>query len=233
MKMETAQALPSIFNRALLSAGFAGVVAWGAYNHGAVETRLSSLLDGLSQVEMMGAKLTFDQKSLDSAIRPQEMRFDGEAASKDLRNLDPRLLARLLNAGSLNDLCLFDGHKRGLLDNVAADYKLRDLGLVELHESDEIRAKVAADKTLDPELGAPVKCYTMKPSARGFDVRTAVAYALGDYFARGAQPAKDENQKVEPAASTPHSGASAKAERPKAAMAAAPVDRRLKISQRQ
>jgi hypothetical protein len=229
MELDKLQALPNILNRTLASAAFAGLLAYGAYNHMAVEAKIGSLIDHVNQVEMMGTKVTFDARRLDKMILPRDSRFVGGQAVADLTKLNGRLLARLLNVGTLSNLCLFDGPKAGLLDDVAADHRLRDLDLVEIKDAEDVRAEVLAKKDLNPQLGAPVRCYRMTMTARGYDVRSAIAYTLGAALSGEVESAPAS----EPSSAQPAQAQAAPAKPERSGAAHGSAERRVRLSQGQ
>ena len=197
MKIETIQAIPAIANRILCSLGLAGLLAYSMCHFGAIEQFLSNRVGLVHQVEVLGAKLTFDAGSIQRLTLGELPPAASRQAAEDVNKLDQHTLVRLLYVGDLRNLCLFGNAKADLIENVATDYRLRDLGLVTLEESEALRDKVSKE-AIDPALGVPVKCYEMALNTRGREAKTAIAFMVGAAFSKGA-PVASESGKSEPA----------------------------------
>lgn len=217
MTLETFQTLPTMINRALGSLCLAGLIGYSAYHHESIESALSERASLVHQVDFMGATLTFDAKDVGKAVISPDHDFASDQAARDVNSLDARSLVRLLYVGTLPDLCLFSGARPAALEDVATDFRLREMGLVRIVESEDLRQTVAARKDLDPALGAPIKCYQMTMTDRGQDAKSALAFMLGDAFAHAGRrdPGQADKPKTETAAVPAH--AASAPERVKAA----------------
>jgi hypothetical protein len=199
MDIKTALELPSFINRALCSAGLAAALCVATLNYDAVEKAFRSGLDHVAEirgVKIQGVEISFDSSELNrrAEIFPIE-KFAGDKIARQIEQLDQRSLVRLLQVGTLSNLCIYSTPTAEMEAMVGIDHRLEDLRLVTRFFSDDARAFVAGRlmeierKAHAPSTnGVPLKCYEMALTAEGLDVRTVIAHMLGTAFARNAAP---------------------------------------------
>jgi len=236
MNLETVSALPGLVNRALGSAGLAAALVFTGVNYDAVERAFRETLThvaSIHEVKINGVDVTFDSDALDreAANFPIE-KFAGAKIAAQINQLDPRSLVRLLQVGTLKDLCVFSRPTAEMDEMVGVDHRLEELGLVARYFSDDqtsfVTARMQEYEKRDKKpasIGAPLRCYELTLTAEGLDVRTVIAHMLGSAFAHNAPT------NVTPASTAPAPGApsslspapSSAAPHPASSKAAAPT----------
>ena len=218
MNLESVQSLPSLFNKAVGSASLLALLGFSLAHSGSIGEALSSRLGTIHEVAVSGVKVTFDANDIQkNAPRLPIKELASKQVADDINKLDARALVRLMYVGTFPTLCLFDKAKAQMIDEVATDHRLQEIGLVDLDVSDALREKVAAKPDLDPALGHPVKCYEMKLTIRGQDAKTVITHMLATAFSGAPAdfaPPATLDRTVVPQTKTPAPGPSAKMSKP-------------------
>lgn len=177
-------------NRALLT-GAAGLVftalvmEFATIRSGVVD--LMSRVRNVESLELPSLKMAFRSPEAASAF-PW---FEGLSEDKktmltdDIRELRPEWLERLLNVGALRNLCEYERPTPEMREQVAMDYKLEAMGLIQIQPSREVETAAMRDmrQSLTENaagwtIGKPVACYVANLKDRGWLVKTAVLQYL-------------------------------------------------------
>ena len=184
---------PPLINRLLGTAALAVAFGYGIYHLDPIADRLASHLDSLQELKTAGLELSFSQESLDKHANLFSISDFKNGASatvaKDIDRLDASTLARLIYVGAtLAPSCLYDTRRADVLQYVVTDYRLQELGLAKIEESDALKTD-AERRTKSTELGKPLRCYTIDLTERGQNVRNVVVESFATSFFQRAPDA--------------------------------------------
>jgi hypothetical protein len=91
-----------------------------------------------------------------------------------IRTLSADEYRRLMYIGQLQNLCAYSHPSLAMERDLSADTELEEKGLVERQDAPQLRTTI-----LSNDNGRPMYCYTMKLTAKGADVKTALVKTIG------------------------------------------------------
>lgn len=188
----TIKSLNSLLTTIAFAAALFFVVAQIPTLRMGMDTMISKL-GQLQSFEALNLKVAFSETSVLEALPIfRTLDADTQATLKsDLAHLDAEWLPRLLNVGALDGTCDFHRTTPDIREAVATDQKLQTLGLVDLRDAEDVKARVlenmksALDKGKGWEAGAPSQCYHMTLTGRGWRIKTAVLEFLASGLSAG------------------------------------------------
>lgn len=191
MNLEFLKALPAVVNRFLLTGALAVALIYAACNIGQITQSIAERTGTLHDVKVFGAELTFDAQNLYQHAALFEIdKFDRTASTKiaaDIERLDPQTVTRLIYVDTHKNLCLYDPQTAERLEDMAADYRMQDLKLAVVADSEEVKAAVEKMPLSErPAPGVPLRCYTVTLTPAGQDARTVLVKMLAAAFAAQA-----------------------------------------------
>jgi len=199
MNIEFMKTLPAIANRYLLTGALAAFLLYAACNVGQIAQSVAERTGTLHEVKAFGAELTFDAKDLyqhAALFDIEKDKFDRAMSAKiaaDIDRLDPQTLTRLIYVDTHKNLCLYDPQTAPILEDMATDYRLQELKLAIVTDSDEVKAAVEKmPRSERPAPGVPLRCYTVTLTTAGQDVRNVLVKMLAAAFAAHAPSAQPE-----------------------------------------
>lgn len=151
----------------------------------------------VESLELPSFKMAFRSREAASVIPWFEGLNDDKKniLTDDVRALKPEWLERLLNVGALRNLCEYERPTPEMRQEVAMDYKLEAMGLIEIEPSREVEAAAMrdmrqsmAENATGWTIGKPVSCYVATLKDRGWLVKTAVLQYLAAGLADVASP---------------------------------------------
>ncbi len=158
---------------------------------------LMARVKNVEALELPSFKMAFWSRETASVIPWFEGLNDDKKAmlTDDIRALKPEWLERLLNVGALRNLCEYERPTPEMREEVAMDYKLEEMGLIEIEPSREVEAAAMRDMRQSQSenatswtIGKPVACYAAILKDRGWLVKTAVLQYLAAGLANIASP---------------------------------------------
>lgn len=151
----------------------------------------------MESLELPNFKMAFQSRETASVIPWFEGLNDDKKTmlTDDVRALRPEWLERLLNVGALRNLCEYERPTPDMRQEVAMDYKLEAMGLIEIKPSREVEAaamrdmrRSIAENAAAWTIGKPVACYVATLKDRGWLVKTAVLQYLAAGLSDVARP---------------------------------------------
>ena len=144
----------------------------------------------VTTIEIEGVKLGFDQASVASQLVPFKVSAsDQTKVLETLHGLEPDQFERLMNVGSLFDLCDFEHPTTEMRRQSAVDYELSEKGLTTISDSrhlrDEVEEKIKLGEISSgkpSDIGYPRSCYYLRLTDTGFNTKTAVVSILSRAF---------------------------------------------------
>lgn len=158
---------------------------------------LMARVRNVEALELPSFKMAFRSREAASVIPWFEGLNDNRKAmlTDDIRALKPEWLERLLNVGALRNLCEYERPTPEMRQEVAMDYKLEEMGLIEIEPSREVEAAAmrdmrqsVAENATGWTIGKPVSCYVATLKDRGWLVKTAVLQYLAAGLANVTNP---------------------------------------------
>ncbi len=158
---------------------------------------LMARVKNVESLELPSFKMAFKSRETASVIPWFEGLNDDKKTmlTDDIRALRPEWLERLLNVGALRNLCEYERPTPEMRVEVAMDYKLEAMGLIEIEPSREVEAaamrdmrRSMAENAAGWTIGKPVSCYVATLKDRGWLVKTAVLQYLAAGLADVASP---------------------------------------------
>ncbi len=177
-----------------------GFIIWNADSIGEGFVNLADRLGRLRGAEFAGLKLDFGEAAIERQVPADLFRHldvkDKRRIAQDVGGLEPRMVARLLDVGLLNNLCEFEKPTTGMIDSFGVDHHLQDRGLVTLTDNPQTKTNVLAairqreaSTRKKSDIGDPRACYDMTLTDHGRDVKTAVVQVVSASF--GGSPAPE------------------------------------------
>jgi hypothetical protein len=162
---------------------------------GAMDTMIGKLAQ-VQSVEGFNVKMAFGDATVLEALPVFKEIESGQRTTlrADLKQLDAVSLPRLLNVGALEGTCQYDRTTPDIRAAYETDERLHDLGLVDMHNADDVKTralaqmKTALDQGKEWEAGTPRHCYRMTLTGRGWRVKTAVLEFLSTGLTRNVAP---------------------------------------------
>lgn len=136
-----------------------------------------------------GVKMTLSEQAVSEKLSPFTADFETlkRDAAAAIARLEPEEFARLMQIGQLSDLCEYENPKTARMrSDVALDYALDEKGLAALSPNSLAVTMESGDS------GRALKCYDLRLTGLGADVKTALVQSFKDAFAaprERAQPA--------------------------------------------
>lgn len=164
----------------------------------AICTATQKLLDkaqSVNSLEIASVKVSFDAQSVATAFRELKMDdvdMDQRGRALDLiEKMEQDEFVRLMYVGQLNGLCEYDAPAASKMRyDVATDYKLVEKGLAEMIDSPDLLRQTADQvgeeiaRAGHADNGRPLRCYVMRLTVDGANVKTALVGSFGAAFER-------------------------------------------------
>jgi hypothetical protein len=128
----------------------------------------------------------FDEPTLGRAVKiefgkDRQLEQDYMASIVEaIHSLDAEKYRRFMYIEGLSNLCDYSNPTLSMRRDLAADWELEDLGLVEIKIVPELPDAITSlSRRIDSDIGLPRYCYLIKLTDKGRDVKTALVRTLG------------------------------------------------------
>ena len=139
-----------------------------------------------------GVKLSVSAQQVYQILAPINARFRKETAER-IAELQPDEFHRLMRIGLLDadDRCEFESPQSFMRRDLATDYALEEKGLVKIGPDPGARADLTTGRKA--VAGNAIRCYNLKLTDLGQDVRSALVLSFKDAFAGRATSDKPKD----------------------------------------
>lgn len=165
----------------------------------------------MTSLEIASVKINFDRDSVSAAFA--ELNKGGDLSGGDIPgfgdddkrrvlkvidSLDQRQFVRLMYVGQLEGLCEYKAPANSQMRyDVATDHRLVEMKLAEMIESQDLfDSMMQYVKAGHRDNGEPIRCYVMRLTADGYNVKTALVGNFGAAFKGSAAKSAPSDTRV-------------------------------------